>query len=568
MSKDLKRIDPNGIESTTIARGRFDRRGFLRWLGGSAAACALPGFAQSASETGTPKRPNIIVIMCDDFGFSDLGCYGSEIQTPNLDRLGFGGVRFTQFYNTARCCPSRAALLTGLYQHQAGIGHMVGNKGVPSYQGYLNDRCVTVAEAIRAGGYTPLMTGKWHVGEARPHWPLDRGFEHYWGLISGACNYYQLDPGRQMAEDNEPWTPPAEGFYMTDEISTRAAKMIDEYGRRPDPFFLYVAYTAPHWPLHALPEDIAKYRGKYLCGWDELRQRRHKRMIELGIVDPTWPLSPRDPDVGAWEDEKNKQWQDSRMATYAAQVDRVDQGVGRILSKIKQLGQEENTLILFLADNGGCHENQRDNKPEITPGPRDTFASYGRCWANASNTPLRMFKTWVHEGGIASPLIAYWPGRIKAGRITHQVGHIIDIMPTCLDAAAVQYPKEYKGRAITPVEGKSLLPVFEGKAREGHAAIFWEHQGNRAVRQGKWKLVAKNEAKWELYDLETDRTELHDLASQMPQKVKELEALYDNWAGRAGVVPWKELNAKNAKPAAEKAANPKKKAAKKAVNNP
>ena len=504
----------------------MDRRQFLSLLGAGAASPAA-------------RRPNIILIMADDMGFSDLGCYGSEIRTPNLDRLAAGGVRFTQFYNTARCCPTRASLLTGLYPHQAGVGHMVEDRGMPAYQGYLNDRCVTIAEAIRQGGYHPLMAGKWHVGERHPHWPVDRGFERYFGLISGASNYWRLEQGRQMAFDNEPYTPDSPRFYMTDAFTDHALRFVDDYGRRPEPYFLYLAFTSPHWPLHAWPEDIARYRGKYLKGWDALRRERHARQIQMGIVDRKWPLTPRDPAVPAWETVANRDGFDLRMAVYAAQIDRMDQNIGRLLAKVRELGQEDNTLVLFLADNGGCAEEKIRGERDVPPGPADSFTSYGRPWANASNTPFRLYKHWVHEGGISTPLIAYWPAVIrKKGSITHQPGHLVDLMATCLDAAGTPYPKTYQGRAVTPLEGQSLLPILAGRERRGHGALCWEHEGNRAVRQGRWKLVSRHPDKWELYDMAADRTEMHDLATANPAQTRELVEVYEAWAARCGVQPW------------------------------
>jgi arylsulfatase A-like enzyme len=490
------------------------------------------------------QRPNIVLIMADDMGFSDLGCYGSEIQTPNLDKLAAGGMRFTQFYNNARCCPTRAALLTGLYPHQAGIGHMVGDYGVPGYRGFLNDRCRTIAEVLRPAGYTTLMAGKWHVGEDRSHWPHDRGFDRYFGLISGGSNYWRLDPGRKMAMDDVAYTP-SEPFYMTDLFTNHAIQFLDSQGQGDKPFFLYVAYTSPHWPLHAHPQDIAKYKGKYMIGWDELRRQRHKRMIDMGLVDARWPLTPRDATANSWDEVKNKADCDLRMAVYAAQIDRMDQNIGRILARLRELKIDQNTLVLFLADNGGCAEVIDRGTKGVPPGPADSFLSYGLPWANASNTPFRRYKHWVHEGGISTPLIAYWPGVIKPNQMTHQPGHIIDLMATFVDVAGARYPETCDGHPITPLEGKSLLPIFQGETRKGHDAIFWEHEGNRAVRQGKWKLVSmhpergrNDPGRWELYDLEADRTELHNLADKNPDKVKELATLYDAWAKRANVEPW------------------------------
>lgn len=332
---------------------------------------------------------------------------------------------------------------------------------------------------------------------------------------------------------------------MTDAFSDYAAKLVDEYGRKDKPFFLYLAYTAPHWPLHAWPEDIAKYRGKYKKGWDALRRERHERQIAMGLVDRRWPLTPRDPLVPAWDSVANKDEYDLRMAVYAAQISRMDHGIGRVLAKLRELGQEENTLVLFLADNGGCAEEKIRGEQPSPPGPADSFTSYGRAWANLSNTPFRLYKHWVHEGGIASPLVAHWPAVIKQrNALCHQPAHVIDIMATCLDIAGGSYPKTHNGKEVTPLEGKSLLPLFQGRPRRGHDSLFWEHEGNRAVRQGKWKLVSRYPNRWELYDLEADRTEMNDLASKHPDRVQSMAAAYDAWARRCGVVPWAELTKK------------------------
>ena len=410
----------------------------------------------------------------------------------------------------------------------------------------MNDRCVTIAEALRQGGYHVLMSGKWHIGEDHPNWPVDRGFERYFGLISGACNYFRLAPGRQMAIDNQTYVPATDGFYMTDAITDHAVSFVDEYARKKPPFFLYVSYTAPHFPLHALPEDIAKYQGKYMVGWDEVRQRRHRRLIELGLVDAEWPLTPRDPEVPGWNDVKDKRDWDVKMAVYAAQIDRMDQGIGKILAKLRELSIDRDTLGMFLSDNGGGAAEIDAGKPGAPAGHADSYMAYGRAWANASNTPFRLFKRWVHEGGIATPFIAYWPGVIKQrGSITHQVGHVIDLMATCLDVAGVEYPSTYQGRVILPLEGKSLLPIFRGKDRAGHDYLFWEHEGNRAVRHGRWKLVSRHPDRWELYDLQADRTELHDLADERRDIVESLVAQYKQWAERCGVVPPDQLSRKS-----------------------
>lgn len=494
------------------------RRQFL----GAAAAASVAAAQQQRT------RPNIVVIMADDMGFADIGCYGGEISTPNLDKLAKNGVRFTQFYNAARCCPSRAALLTGLAPHQAGVGSMIQNLGRPAYQGYLNEDCVTIAEALRPAGYKTYMSGKWHVGEQRPHWPTDRGFDRYFGLISGASNYFKLDKGRAMAMDDKPYTPDSPTFYMTDAFTDHAVKFVEEHPKD-KPFFLYLAYTAPHWPLHAWPEDIAKYRGKYRKGWDKLRQERHERQIAMKIVDPKWGLSPRGGGIPAWDDvpESDRDLWDLRMAVYAAQIERMDRGIGRLMEKLG-----ENTIVLFLVDNGGCHEEKIGGEKPGLPGPVDSFTSYGRAWANASNTPFRMYKHWVHEGGISSPLILHWPAQMRrAGQFDRSLAHITDIMPTCLEAAGAKYPS-----GKTPIEGKSLLGAARGK-REVRQTIVWEHQGNRAVRDGDWKLVSQRDGAWELYNVAKDRCELKNLAEAEPARVARMVKTYDEWAARVGAVP-------------------------------
>jgi len=534
----------------------LSRRRFLSMAGAAAGALALTGcgtFPVRQGAGGAGRRPNIVLIMADDMGYSDLGCYGGEIPTPNLDRLAANGLRMSQFYNGARCCPTRASLLTGLYAHQAGIGGMV-NAGADTrppgpYQGYLNDRCATIAEVLRDAGYDTAMSGKWHVGESRPHWPTDRGFNEYFGLISGAANYFDPTKSkaggvvRQMARNDQPWEPPTDGsFYMTDAITDEAVRMVAERVGRGKPLFLYVAYTAPHWPLHAWPEDIARHRGRYRKGWDALRAERHRRQLEMGLLDPKWPLSPRDETAPAWDeiDEDRRDEMDHKMAVYAAQVECMDRGIGRIVGELERRGELEDTLMLFLSDNGACAETGLfgfDNRKNgLPPGGVDSYMSYGLCWANASNTPFRLYKQWVHEGGTATPLIAHWPSVIPhPGRIDHQAGHIIDVMPTCCEAAGAGYPTPLDGGGLTPLEGRSLLPVLEGGIREPHAVLCWEHIGHQAIRQGRWKLVRRKNQPWELYDIEADRTELNNLADGQPERVAELKARFEEWAARCGV---------------------------------
>ena len=559
----------------------YTRRDFIRAMGLGVAALAAPGCASSPQLSAKNyQRPNIVLIMADDMGYSDIGCYGGEINTPNLNGLAAKGVRFTQFYNTARCCPTRAALITGLYQHQAGVGHMMGDYGYDAYRGDLNNKCVTIAEVLKQAGYSTYMSGKWHVTKhikpegPKYNWPRQRGFDRFFGTIHGAGSFY--DPN-SLTRDNTQIVPD-DGFYYTNAINENAVKFIAEHKSRSGdkPFFLYVPYTAPHWPMHALPEDIAKYKGRYDGGWDALRAERHKRMIEMGLVKKDWKITPRDEGVPPWADAEDKEWFARRMEVYAAMVDCLDQGVGRIIAQLKKSADFENTLIFFLADNGGCAEeygsqkavkpdpsepvvlkpmgktelqtrmqptHTRDGRPVrtghgVVPGPADTYIAYGKAWANASNTPFRRYKHWVHEGGISTPLIAHWPAQIKArGKLRHQPGHLIDIMATCVDVARAEYPSEYKGNKITPMEGRSLAPAFGNKPIE-REAIYWEHEGNRAVRQGKWKLVSRHPGEWELYDLEADRTELRDLAQKNPEKLAELKVMYETWAKRCSVMPW------------------------------
>jgi arylsulfatase A-like enzyme len=512
-------------------------------------------FLVSASLTfGTPgavaanaaQRPNIAVILVDDMGFSDIGCYGSEIPTPNLDKLAAGGLRFTQFYNTGRCCPTRAALLTGLYSHQAGVGHMVTDRKQPGYQGNLNDRCVTIAEVLRGAGYRTAMAGKWHVTKfveasddaEKANWPRQRGFDHYFGVLQGTANYFHPKP---LTRENETIEAPAEGFYTTDAFVDNAIKFIDD-GDKSKPFFLYLAFNAPHFPLMAPANEIARFRGKYKIGWDKLREQRHARQIELGVVDKAWPLSPRAPEVKAWDSvPPNEQDRfDNIMAIYAAVVAHMDLAVGRFVDALRQRGALNNTLILFLSDNGGNYESGPNGRLEgASPGSVNSTVYCGQSWATLENTPFRRYKHFNHEGGISAPFIAHWPARIsQGGGLRTQPGHLIDIMATCVDLAGATYPKEFKGKAILPMEGRSLVPAFDNKPIQ-RDAIFWEHEGNAAIRVGDWKLVRMGRnGPWELYDLKADRTELHDLAAAQPEHAKEMASKWDAWAERAQVKPY------------------------------
>ena len=523
------------------------RRGFLKAAGLGAAAMALPRGVRGA---GAPdaKKPNIVIVMVDDMGFSDIGCYGSEIATPHLDALAAGGLRFSQFYNTGRCCPTRASLLTGLYPHQAGVGHMTGNYNKPGYIGRLADRCVTIAEVLKTAGYRTMMTGKWHVGAAEGQRPPDRGFDRFYGVPEGGGFYFKPKAGRTIMLDRtvkhtHTSGPMPKDWYSSDAWTRWGLTFIAESVEMGKPFFLYLAHNAPHWPLQAAPEAIAKYRGKYQIGWDKLRKQRHARLIEMGMVKKDWPLTPRDAKSPAWDSlsAEQKDKSDHLMAAYAAVVELMDKSVGDLVAGLKKLGVLDNTLVLFLADNGGCAEGGTlgGHRGKGAIGTADSHDTYGLAWANASNTPFRRYKHWVHEGGAATPLIAHWPRVITAkGAITHQAGHLVDLMATCCDVGAATYPEMFKGKAIVPAQGQSLLPIFQGKQRVGHAAIFWEHEGNRAVRQGRWKLVAKHGGPWELYDMDADRTELNDLSKSTPEIARKLKARYDAWAERSYVVPW------------------------------
>ncbi|MEM7014626.1 MAG: arylsulfatase, partial [Verrucomicrobiota bacterium] len=555
-------------------------------------------FVSAAAVLSAAEKPNIIYIMSDDMGYSDIGCYGSEIETPHLDALAEDGLRFTQFYNTARCCPTRASLLTGLYPHQAGIGHMMNDRGYDGYRGDLNRSCVTIPEALKSAGYRSYISGKWHVTpktqpkseEEKYNWPLQRGFDRFYGTIHGAGSFF--DPN-SLTRDNElisPYADPEyqpETFFYTDAISDHAVRYIEDHKKEnsEQPFFLYVSYTAAHWPMHALPHDIEKYKGKYDEGYDAIRNERYKRMIELGVIDEestvNWPI-PED-----WKETEFLDWDIANMEVYAAMVDNMDQGIGKIVEALKKTEQFENTLICYFQDNGGCAEGygrnndgsgpradkptlppladdylQPDMNPKQTrdgypirrgkgvmPGPADTLIGYGKGWATVSNTPFKEYKHWTHEGGIASPAIVHWPNGIpksRAGTFERNYAFLPDIMATCLDLAKGEYPLTYKGNQIKPLVGKSMLPLLQSTANNIHPEpIFWEHEGNGAVRMGPYKLVKKFKvdlpADWELYNLETDRTEMHDLSEKEADRKEKMIVLYDAWERENRILPWQEV---------------------------
>lgn len=508
------------------------------------------------------ERPNIIVILSDDMGCSDIGCYGGEVETPNLDALAASGLRFTQFYNGARCCPTRASLMTGCYPHQTGIGHMTNTPktmvehdlGIPEYRGFLNRNCVTIAEVLKNAGYSTLMTGKWHLGISdKSKWPLQRGFDKFYGIIPGASNFFKPEYPRGITYMNDTISITDEDYYTTDAFTDYAIQFINESKQENNekPFFLYLAYTSPHWPIQAPQEVVEKYKGKYLDGWTKLRETRFARMKDMGIIDETWELSPQDSrDWDLLSNEKKKEM-DLRRAIYSAMIDRMDQNIGELVEHLKEQQILDNTLIIFLNDNGACAE-----FAELGSGPKEQLEtkegyvlSYGGAWANASNTPYREYKHWVHEGGIGTPFIIHWPNKIpkeSQGNIISEYGFLPDIMATCVDAAQATYPDEYNGHKIVPTSGKSLIRIFEGENKPVHTEpIFWEHEGNKAVRLGKYKLVSKwnkkRETEWELYDMETDRTEMHDLAGELSGKVTEMNKMYDDWAIAKRVLSWNEI---------------------------
>jgi len=506
-----------------------------------------------AEPSAKAVKPNILLILVDDMGFSDLGCYGSEISTPNLDALAADGLRFTQFYNAARCCPTRASLLTGLYPHQTGVGHMVQDRGQPGYRGRLNDECVTIAEVLRNAGYFTAMSGKWHVGSEFDVVPWKRGFDRSLAGVGTGIGFYHLDgpPARlalngKMLDNRGPELP--KDWYTTDVFTDYALKFIDEAQAEKKPFFIYLAYNAPHFPLQAPAEDIARYRGKYKTGWDKLREQRYEKQISLGLVDKSWPLPPRPEEVKAWDSLTPAEQDrfDQIMAIYAACVDHMDQAVGRVVSDLRACGVLDSTLILFLSDNGA----EPGSSPKIphdtngrcegdSPGDSKSSVYQGASWATLSNTPFRLYKHFAHEGGISTPLIVHWPAGFSAkGELRRQPGHIVDLMATCVDVAGAKYPTEFNSKPILPMEGRSLLPAFANEPVQ-RDAICWEHEGNAAVRVGDWKLVRLGrEGAWELYDMKSDRTELHDLASKNPDVVGKLAAKWETWATRAKVKPY------------------------------
>jgi arylsulfatase A-like enzyme len=506
----------------------------------------------SCKNVETQKKPNILLIMADDMGFSDMGAMGGEIKTPNLDALAKGGILYKQFYNGARCCPTRASLMTGLYPHQTGMGWMtVEDLGTESYAGELNHNCVTIAEVLKTSGYKTYLSGKWHLvsdkntsqDSDKNAWPLQRGFDRFFGTLLGSGSYYTPN---SLASQNTLINAP-DGFYYTDAISDTAVSMIQENRSTGSPFFMYVAYTSPHWPLHASKDDYEQYINQYSIGWDSIRQERFNRQKKLGIINEGWALSARNPEAQAWDSLSDDKKKDMilRMSIYAAQIEVMDRGIGRIMMELEKKGELKNTLIFFLQDNGACAEFvSRGNLDLAVLGTNDSFESYRLPWANASNTPFRLFKSWTHEGGISTPLIVHWPeGVVNSGRMSDRPGMLMDIMATCVEVSGAEYPSQYNGSEIHNLEGESLLSSIKNENEDRESVMFWEHEANRAIRSGDWKLVLKASEKdpiddtWELYNLADDRSETNDLAETYPKKVEEMKKMWEDWAQRMNVYP-------------------------------
>jgi arylsulfatase len=521
--------------------------------------------ALSASAAGVavrrPRQPNILLVVADDLGFSDLGCYGGEIDTPILDSLAARGLRFTQFYSTARCCPSRASILTGQYPHKVGVGHMVTDLGHPGYRGRLSDNAVTLAEVLKSAGYRTFMSGKWHVGTNDP---TRHGFEQYFGTLISAATFWDPAQYLRLPQGSRTRSYEANAFYATDATTDYALDFLAEARSTPgQPWFLYLAYNAPHFPLHARPEDIAKYRSRYTGGWDLLRQERLARMKRLRLVARGTRLTPRSKytNHGETVTAENPPWTSlpedrradlaMRMAIYAAMVDRMDQNIGRMVADLRAKGELDDTLIIFLSDNGACAEwdpfgfdvssspNNVLHRGEdlARMGGRGTYHSVGSAWANASNTPWRMYKHYSHEGGISTPCIVHWPaGFGRRNVIESSPAHLIDLMPTIVQASEALYPERLEARQILPMAGTSLVPALRG-ARLPERTLYFEHEGTRAVREGRYKLTALRGGPWKLYDMERDRTELDDLAGEQPARVESLAKKWDTWAAENQVTP-------------------------------
>ena len=495
-------------------------------------------------------RPNIIVILADDMGWSDIGAYGSEIPTPHLDRLAENGLRYSQFYNSARCSPSRASLLTGVYPHQAGLGYLESRSKPNSRgtHGKLLNRVVTIAEVLSDAGYFTAMSGKWHVGQTRGVPPWKRGFQRTMSSALGAIYYPDQkakdDKGKLYIDGkayalNDPVF--GKDWYISDLITEWGTKYIDEAKAKDKPFFLYLAHVAPHFPVMAPYDDVERFRTQYMKGWQYFREQRFAKQKRLGLVDKGWTLPEPLPEVPDWGklSQLSKERYDHIQAVYAAAVARLDQSIGNLVSHLKKVNELDNTLILFLSDNGSSAEGGPLGKANGKPlgGPKSSVF-VGMNWATLHDTPFQYFKHFTHEGGIATPFIAHWPKGIQKkleGSIVHEPSHLIDVMATVVDIAEAKYPEKFNGHEILAMEGQTLLPHFNGKTMDRQTPIFFEHEGNRAVRDGKWKIVSKYHGPWRLFDMQADRTETQDLSSKYPKLVKKMESRYLAWAERCFV---------------------------------
>lgn len=508
----------------------------------------------SQSWANGAERPNILLILADDLGWSDLGCYGGEIPTPHLDRLAKDGMRFTQIYNNSVCGPSRASLLTGLYAQR--VGHSGKHWNEPTDFNHS----ITLGEGLQRAGYHTMAVGKWQD----PDLPSVRGFDRFFGpMTSGKISYFdEVEPNPFYLDNTKLELP--DDFYLTDALTDYAVEFLEEAASDPvskvQPFFLYVAHVAPHWPLHAVEEEIAQHREHYRNnGWDYWRALRTKRQREMGIIPEAWPLAPMPADIQEWEDDEHKDWQAELMAVYAAQVASIDKSTGRLLEVLERSGQLENTLVIFVSDNGAAHDGslvpvdrmlgfapgskmnaswrlngevmKSGSNEGNMPGPSDSFAAYGPAWALTSNAPLRDMKLTTYEGGIRTPMIAHWPKGIRGrNKIVDTVGHVFDLMPTFLELAQTDYPHEVGDRRPLPLDGQSLAPLFRGKSVKDPDYLAWLVYKHRAYREGPWKIVSQEgDKRWQLYNMVDDGTETRDLAAEYPERVERMEKRWEDW---------------------------------------
>lgn len=532
-----------------VKTSRFRLSFFGRYLIRTASV-VVAGAAICSNAPAAP-RPNIILILADDLGYSDISPYGGEVRTPNLQTLADNGVRFRNFYNTARCCPTRASLLTGLHPHEAGIGLMTSEDekqnydlGHESYTGYLNRNGITLAEALKGAGYRTLMAGKWHVGTFRGMWPRDRGFDRFYGIVRGASNFFKPEKDKLLTLDDEPvdLNSLPDDYYTTTAFTDHAIEFVQEAVRDyPDqPFFLYLAYTAPHWPLQAPEKYVEHYRKLYEQGWDALRPKRIEGVIRAGVIPSGTPVS--DSVAPRWDSlpEAKRREMAHRMALYAGMIEAMDENIGRLLAELRKLGVYDDTLIVFLSDNGGCAEGGMlgSNNGHLLGTKEGYFLTLGEAWANYANIPFDKYKHFTAEGGIRTPFIAHWPKGISArGKWSDQIGGIVDFMPTFLALAGAKYPASYDGHNLLPIEGINLAPALTG-APPKPRKLFFEHEGNKAIFDGDWKLVSTHGEKWRLHNLRKDPTEKNDLSSTQADRAESMRREWRSWADRVGVLAW------------------------------